>query len=86
MGLRVRSSGEGRIGFAVGKRLGGAVVRNRVKRRLRDIARQLQLAPGVDVVLIARAPAVTATYDELRQAVVRVLDRAQALRTPTGGE
>ena len=59
--------------------MGGAVVRNRVKRRLRDVARQLALQPGLDFVIVARAPAVGATYAEIRDAMVQVLGRAKAL-------
>ncbi|MSQ09382.1 MAG: ribonuclease P protein component [Dehalococcoidia bacterium] len=79
IGLRVHADGQCRVGFAVGKRLGGAVVRNRVKRRLRDVARQLAFQPGLDFVIVARAPAVSATYAEIRDAVIQVLGRAKAL-------
>jgi ribonuclease P protein component len=84
LGLRVKGGGHGRVGFAVGKRLGGAVVRNRVKRRLRDVTRHLRLVPTVDVVVIARAPAVAAAYSDLRDAMVHVLSRAGALALPVG--
>src|SRR5579859_3209479 len=58
-----------RCGYAVGKRVGGAVVRNRVKRRLREITR-LQIkaghvTPGYDVVWIARTGAAQASSQQL---------------------
>ena len=68
-----------RYGFSVGKRLGKAVVRNRVKRRLREGVRSLTLQPGWDVVISARRPAAAADYHELREAVAGLLSRAQIL-------
>lgn len=67
-----------RAGFAVGKRVGGAVVRNLVKRRLREIVRRAQgsLAPGWDVILNARPPAAEATYAELEAETRDLLARA----------
>ena len=71
-----------RFGFAVGKKLGGAVIRNRVKRRLRDIVRQLPVVHGWDVVVIAKAPAVAATYEQLRGEVQDLFRRARLLQPP----
>lgn len=67
--------GASRIGFSVGKQVGGAVDRNQVKRRLRMIVREFDWKPGSDIVMIARPEAQSATYGELRQAV-----RENALR------
>ena len=64
-----REGGGFRIGVAVSKKLRGAVVRNRAKRRLREVARRLLASPdsgaeeagiGYDVVVIARPAALTA--------------------------
>jgi len=67
-----------RFGFSVSRRVGGAVVRNRVKRRLREIVRRCQhhIRPGYDVVLIARRPIVTSTHEELVHAVETLLRRS----------
>lgn len=61
-----------RFGFVTAKRVGNAVIRNRVRRRLREIVRtQLgQIDPGWDVVISARDNAGAATYAELRESVV----------------
>jgi ribonuclease P protein component len=67
-----------RIGFSVSKRVGGAVVRNRVRRRLREIVR-LRLstvASGWDVVLIARPPIAQAEFRQIEAAVERLLQQA----------
>jgi ribonuclease P protein component len=56
-----------RVGLTVSSRVGGAVVRNRIKRRLREAVRhELRLLPPVDLVLVARASASSATVEELR--------------------
>ena len=68
-----------RCGFAVGKRVGKAVVRNRVKRRLREVVRSLPKKGGWDMVFIARQAAAQVSYDALRRAVEQVLVRANLL-------
>lgn len=67
-----------RCGFVVSRRVGNAVVRNRVRRRLREIVRRLlaTLPDGWDLVLSARPAAASATYVELEDAVCELLDRA----------
>ena len=59
-----------RIGFTVSTKLGKAVKRNRVRRRLREIYRlhEERFVPGTELVVVARARAVTATYRQLESA------------------
>ena len=71
-----------RFSFVTSKRVGNAVVRNRVRRRLREIYRQTPIRPGFDVVVSARAAAATASFWALREAVLSQLGRAKLL----GGE
>ncbi|MXZ47319.1 MAG: ribonuclease P protein component [Chloroflexi bacterium] len=69
--VRVRRNGQGRVryGFAVSRRVGGAVVRNRVRRRLRALVRALPPCDGFDV-LVAAHPAITeASFDDVQQAL-----------------
>jgi ribonuclease P protein component len=66
-----------RFGFVVGKAVGGAVVRNRVKRRLREAVRQLPIAPGFDVVIGARKPASDAPFTVLRTALAALAQRSR---------
>lgn len=54
-----------RLGLVVGRKVGGAVERNRVKRRLRHALRAAKPPPGIDVVVIGSADVATAPFDRL---------------------
>ena len=71
-----------RVGITVSSRVGKAVVRNKVKRRLREAlrARFERLLPGVDVLILARPASAQATWDELNRALDGLLARAGATR------
>jgi ribonuclease P protein component len=64
-----------RYGISTGRRLGGSVRRNRVRRRLREILRCLpnETGHGWDILIVVRPPAVDATYDDLSAATDRLL-------------
>ena len=67
-----------RVGFTASRKVGGAVVRNRAKRRLRAVAAEVLAAqglPGTDYVLVARQGTVSRPFDALKS------DLAEALRT-----
>jgi len=66
-----------RFGFGVSKSVGNAVVRNRVKRRLREIARKAEVLPGFDVVVSARREAADAPFQVLKADFLALLERAR---------
>jgi ribonuclease P protein component len=68
-----------RYGLSVSKAVGKAVIRNRVKRQLREICRLYKLSTGWDIVLIARREASTARYYQLRDTVIRLMAQAGLL-------
>lgn len=68
-----------RYGITVSRRVGKAVVRNRVKRWLREILRQTPLPPGWDLIFIARASAAAAGYMGLGKSVRSLLAQAGLL-------
>lgn len=58
---------QARVGLTVSSKVGGSVLRNQVKRRLREAVRhELHLLPAIDLVLVARASSVDATVPQLR--------------------
>lgn len=70
-----------RYGFVTSKRLGKAIVRNRVRRRLREGVRTLPIpmSGGCDIVISARPAAALADYRELKRSVASLLARASIL-------
>jgi ribonuclease P protein component len=67
-----------RVGFTVTKKIGGAVVRNRMKRRFRALAREIVASKGfsgADHVMIGRADGVERDFSLLRNELAAALDR-----------
>ena len=70
--------GMSRLGVTVSTKLGHAVVRNRVRRRFRELYRlhKPEMQPGYDVILVARGRAVRSTYQQLDETYLRLLRQA----------
>jgi len=84
LALYVRRNGRkgNRLGFTVSTKLGHAVVRNRVRRRLREIYRlnEGRLISGADVVVVARARAASSDYRQLEKSFLRLADKLGLLK------
>ena len=84
LALYVRRNGQkaNRLGLTVSTKVGCAVVRNRVRRRLREIYRlhEDRLAPGCDVVIVARVQAASSDYHQLEKSFLRLADKLGLLK------
>jgi len=71
-----------RLGVSASSKLGGAVVRNRMRRMVKEIVRlhANKLQPAFDLILIVRKPALTMSYREMEASVLHVLRRAGLLK------
>jgi ribonuclease P protein component len=65
-----------RYGLTISRRVGKAVVRNKIKRRLREILRRMNLPTGWDIIIIARNPAASADYSNLSKSAENLFVRA----------
>ena len=79
---RRNRTGMNRVGITVGKKLGHAVVRNRTRRRLREIYRlnEQRFQPGWDIVVVARTRAVKAPFEKLTRSYLTLAAKAGILR------
>jgi ribonuclease P protein component len=76
--LQRREDGPVRVGFTVSKKAGGAVERNRIRRRLREVVRlssPSRMRPGHDYVLIGRRAALGAPFGRIKEEFERALRR-----------
>lgn len=74
-----------RVGVTVGKKLGHAVVRNRVRRRLREVYRlnEDKFLPGFDIVVVARSRCIRADFQKITAAYLSLAQQAGILKEET---
>ncbi len=80
---RKNRGGTNRVGITVSKKLGKAHIRNRMRRRLREVYRlnEDKFLCGWDIVVVARTKAVFADFDTLTQAYLQLAEKAGLLKT-----
>ena len=71
-----------RVGITVSKKLGKAHIRNRIRRRLREVYRinEEKFLPGWDIVIVARSRALDAPFDKLTRSYLSLAKKAGILR------
>ena len=79
--LFVGGEGRTKAGFSIAKRIGNAVVRNKIKRRLKNIIRaeSHRIKRGYALVFIGRTPVASRSFSETRATVMELLQRAELL-------
>ena len=75
-------TGTNRIGITVSKKLGKAVIRNRVRRRLREVYRlnEDKFSPGWDIVVVARSRCISASFEKLTDSYLSLAEKAGILK------
>ena len=78
---RKNRTGINRVGITVSKKLGKAHIRNRARRRLREVYRLNEelFLPGYDIVVVARTRAITVGFDKLTQSYLSLAEKAGIL-------
>ena len=79
---RKNKTGENRVGITVSKKLGKAHVRNRVRRRFREVYRlnEEKFQPGWDIVVVARTKSIHADFQKLTTAYLQLAEKAGILK------
>jgi ribonuclease P protein component len=68
-----------RLGIVVSRKIGSSVIRNKVKRTLREIFRQLRVKPGWDIVVVTRPSVKEMDYNDVKTMVISLLAEADLL-------
>ena len=78
---RKNKLGHNRLGITVSVKLGGAVVRNRARRRLREVYRlnKPALKQGYDIILVARTRILSGSWKELNDSFLRICQKVNIL-------
>ena len=79
---RPNRTGMNRVGIPAGKKLCKAVVRTRVRRRLREVYRlnEEKFSPGWDIVVVARSRCITASFEKLTDSYLSLAEKAGILK------
>lgn len=84
--LQQSSVAQIRVGISVSKKVGNAVIRNRMRRLIKEIIRHqvMSIKPHYDLVFIVRKPSIEMEYDQLEKSLLHVLRKASLIQSPSG--
>lgn len=84
LGRKRRPSGT-RVGFCISRKTGKAVQRNRLRRRLKEIVREIEgrLDPKWDLVIVSKQASISLSYSHLRSRLTGLLEKLGVLAPPT---
>lgn len=79
---RKNRTGGNRVGITVSKKLGKAHIRNRVRRRFREVYRlnEDRFQPGWDIVVVARSKSISADFQKLTESYLQLAEKAGILK------
>ena len=85
---RKNRTGQNRVGITVSKKLGKAHIRNRIRRRLREVYRlnEEKFLPGYDIVVVARYKSLDASFEKLSKSYLALAKKAGILVEPENGK
>ena len=77
-----------RLGITTGVKLGNAVKRNRARRRIRELYRtnEARLAPGYDIVVVARTRVIYGRYRDLERSFLQLMRKLELVRPQEGAK
>ena len=75
--FRFNDANNSRVGFSIGKNVGNAVVRNKLKRRLREIVQLSDLLSNIrgDLLIIAKPNSSNASFDDIKNSLINLVKR-----------
>lgn len=85
--VRKNDLGYTRVGYSITKKIGNSVVRNKIRRRMKEIYRLRydELENNYDLIFIPKKNVVDISYDELESAMIHILKLAGILKGKSGG-
>lgn len=85
--IKKNSLNENRVGYSISKKVGKATVRNKIKRRLKEIIRKIdKYKKGYDIIFIARNPIVNLHYQDLKKEVYKLLKKVKIINNEMKGD